>query len=169
MKRRVMLNALCLLLVFSNVGEAAVRLYNNHTFGDWRLYEGKDANTKVCYAVAEPYRTRAFHGIKSKSWVAITFLGRNQFTVSGHTGFDTDTSAPWILDIDGNDPIALHVLPSGEIWSYSSAQDVQIINAMMQGDAYFTVRGYSSSKQTILDYYSLKGLHKIIKYMNKNC
>ena len=53
--------ALSILLLSAAFVEAApVRLYNKHTFGDWKLYEGKDEGRKVCYAVSEPYRTRGF-------------------------------------------------------------------------------------------------------------
>jgi len=170
MKRNlILLSILCLSFLQSIESEAVVRLHNNHTFGDWHLYEGKDNKTKVCYAIVEPYRTRAFHGLRSKPWLAITFLGHNKFTVSGNSGFDVNSSTEWILDVDNISPISLHILPNGEVRSYSSIQDVQIINALMQGELHFTVRSYSTSKQTALDYYSLKGLQKIITYMNNHC
>jgi hypothetical protein len=162
--------ALSILLLSAAFVEAApVRLYNKHTFGDWKLYEGKDEGRKVCYAVSEPYRTRGFYGIKSKSWISITFLGKDKFTVSGNTGFNTLPNSEWILKVDNNHPISLQVLPNGSIWSYSSKQDIQILNAMQSGLSNFTVRSYSTSNQTSLDYYSLKGVRKAISYMNQNC
>lgn len=158
-----------LLLSAASANAAPVRLYNKHTFGDWKLYEGKDGVRKVCYAVAEPYRTRGFYGIKAKAWIAITFLGKNQFTVSGNTGFNTLPDSEWVLKPDNNHPISLHVLPNGSIWSYSSAQDMQILNSIQGGISNFTIRSYSTSNQTSLDYYSLKGVRKAIGYMNENC
>lgn len=161
--------ALVLSLLFSVEAGATIKLHNHHNFGDWRLYEGKEGNKKVCYAMVEPYRTRSFIGMREKPWVALTFFERNALTVSAHSGFNIDTKTELVLDIDNGSSISMHVLPTGQVYSYSSAQDVQIINALMQGESYFTIRSYGINQQTALDYYSLKGLHEIIKYMNKHC
>lgn len=158
------------LAISSNISfSSAVKLSHNHHFGAWTIYEGTKNGKKLCHAVAEPFKTRAFHGIRNKPWVAINFMGLDRFTVSADSGFNIDISKGWIIAIDNGHSIALKVLPSGEIWSYSSTQDVQLINELMQGKNLFTVRSYNHEKQTALDYYSLKGLHKAIKYMNKYC
>jgi hypothetical protein len=148
---------------------AVARLYNKHTFGDWKMYEGLEGNKKVCHAVIKPYRTRAFDGQRLTPWVAITFLGRNQLTVSGSSGFPIDKKKGWVVEINKGEAINLKVVDDSEVWTYSSAQDVQLINALFKGERYFTVRSWSKNKQVTLDYFALKGLSSVVKYMNKHC
>ena len=168
MKIKILFPLLALLLANTAQG-ASLPLKKTHVFDDWVLYESLKGNKKECHAMSLPYRTRAFYGVKSQSWVALNFVAYNTFTVSAHSGFDIDHNAGLLINVDTGAKISLETLDNGQIWTYSSVQDAQLINALMHGNAYFTTRSYTVTGQTALDYYSLKGFNNIIKHMNKNC
>ena len=169
MKTRAIFTIISCIMLCGNAYGKLSPLKKTKVFEDWVLYEGTSHNKKACYASVTPYRTRSFVGIRGKPWIAVSFVDYDKFTVSAYSGFDIDNSAGFQIESDKGEAINLKVLADGQIWSYSNKQDIHLINSLLQGDMYFTVRSYSVDNQTALDYYSLKGFNKIINYMNKSC
>ena len=68
---------------------------------------------------------------------------------------------------------ALRVLESvpesEQAHTFSSVQDIAMVNDLIRAEGYFTVRSYDQNDNQALDYYSLKGFGKAIRLISGIC
>ena len=138
-------------------------------FENWEIYKEKKQNGKEeCHAVISPFKTRAFNGIREIPFLAYSFKGSKQYTLSISPGFVLDGNKKVSVNI-GKKSFDLKNGNKNTAWTYSAVQDISIYSHLLLGNNVFLVRSYSKTGDTALDYYNNEGLIDAIHYMESNC
>jgi hypothetical protein len=137
-------------------------------FGAWDLYRQSTPKDPKCFVVATPYRNRAFEGIRSLPFALFEYKGQDEFTFSINLGFVLHAkNHPTLMIADYS--TALQSSKDSYAYTYSAAQDKEIINQLNKNMDFFNVKGYNSAGEVSVDYYSTKGLTDALLYMNEEC
>jgi hypothetical protein len=138
------------------------------TIGDWEIFKKIENEKITCHAMTVPYRTKAYESVRDVPSISFTYKGPRQYTLSVNTGFAVDRQAGLILETNRRS----HILDTNLLRSastFSSIQDVAIINDMVKDGQSLSIRSYSTNDETALDFYSLKGLFESLNFLEKNC
>lgn len=160
-----------IILVFNFVASAAHADQLIRRFEDWLIMktEGQNSSQSYCYMVSQPFRSKAFAQKKLRSpRFSILYLGKNEYTIQVDVDYDS-LGSDTTITIDNFDRKLDMSIKEGISHTYSSTQDVAIINDLIRACGYFTVKSYDANSNSTVDYYSLKGFSKAIKKMSRIC
>ncbi len=150
-------------------GASAQELRELVTFRDWSVFTTTNQySANYCYALATPYKTRAFNGLRNLPYFMIRHFGGEQFSLSATPGFGMDVMKGFILNA-GNRSHLFSKYSSQFAWTGSHIEDKAILNNMLRSGEYFTIRSYNNHGETALDYYSTRGLSETLRFMAQNC
>jgi len=140
---------------------------------DWLIMriEYQDEDTpQYCYLVSMPFRTKVYHGDKIREpHFVVIYRAPNEYTIDVDLDFDIDPKRGVVVDIDSTPRMLEPTFDSEIVHTYSSVQDIAMINDLMLTDGYFTVRSYDKNNNQALDYYSLRGFGKALRLMTRSC
>jgi hypothetical protein len=137
-------------------------------FGAWDLYRQSAPKDPRCFVVATPYRNRAFEGIRSLPFALFEYKGQDNFSFSINLGFVLHAKNHPNLTISDYSTV-LQSSKDSYAYTYSAAQDRDIINQLNKNVDFFNVKGYNSAGEVSVDYYSTRGLIDALLYMNEEC
>jgi hypothetical protein len=98
----------------------------------------------------------------------VTYLGKDEYTVSTVSDDNIDNKNV-VVTIDGVSRELKSDPNNYNSYTYSSVQDIALINDLIRASSYFTVRNYDKPDTYALDYYSLRGFGKAIRLMSNSC
>lgn len=140
---------------------------------DWLIMKTasqSEDDLQYCYVVGMPYRTKAYHGDKIRSpHFMVIYLAPDEYTIKVNVDYDIDVHHGVIVSINAVPRMLEKAFDSGVVYTYSSVQDIAMINDLMLAQDYFTVRSADKDNNQALDYYSLKGFGKAVRIMTKAC
>ncbi len=159
-----------LYLCFISISLAQVEnKYKTKTFGYWEVLlplNVKKGNS--CHAVSFPLITKSYSGMRDLPYLMISYYNPDMFTISTYAGFIIDKENP--LSITANNRTRmLKIARDFYAYTFSSNEDVAIINDMIEDQRMVKVRSYHSTNGVAVDYYSLDGFSKAMKYLEHNC
>ncbi|MCE2992483.1 MAG: hypothetical protein LW825_06185 [Candidatus Jidaibacter sp.] len=146
---------------------AKVAMASGANFGDWSYYTHPNQHENLCIIYTNPIMSKG--DIKDDRLTAYLYLikkGHDQFSLGVFPGFMQDPNKEVVLKVN-NRSYALKVEMPNYSWSYSSAEDVSLINEMLMGGKFLTAHSYALDGGATLDYYSLKGFVPALKKLEK--
>lgn len=99
------------------------------------------------------------------SYLYLVKKGYSAFTFGVSFDYELAYDKYAIVEIDDK-RFPLNVGEPHEAWSFSSSEDVKLIDEMLKND-FLKVRGYGLANGNALNYYSLKGFSKALVALNK--
>ncbi len=155
-----------LTLMFSLYGlEAAAA---SKTVGDWKIVTNKFEGSSYCYAYTTPYRTKSFDEQRENPYLILVTKEKSAVSIGLNSGFVIDAKQGITLSVNKEEHL-LDAKLNKNAWTYSSTQDVAIINDMLADAISVEVRSYNMEGKTAVDYYSLKGILHTVNYLQTNC
>ena len=138
------------------------------TFGDWKVFSLPSAGKKYCYAYTTPFRTKAFDAERQNPYMIVSYKGPKMYSIGINSGYLLNSYKGFTMATN-NHTYLLDLKLLTNAWTYSSKQDVAIIDDLLSSNDYIEVRSYDSTDKTALDYYSTSGLLTVIQYFEKHC
>lgn len=169
--KKITVLAFVLLLIVLSAGSNAAEDQQSKVgqFASWVILKGNSGGQTYCYAFSEPDHSWYSKALDTRSpYLLMVYKGYQQITFSSHLGFEINKQTPIMLEIDDSD-ILLDTTPPYSAKTYSSTQDIQILNAIVEGDDYIKVKSFTKYGQYVADYYKVDGILKAINFMEKNC
>ncbi len=147
----------------------AENLIEMANFKDWSVFKTQyQYDHNYCYALATPYKTRAFKGLRNLPYFIIRHFGQDNFTLSATPGFSMDILKGFILNANNRSHLFSNY-SSHFSWTGSYIQDRAILQDILLSKDYFTIRSYNQHDETALDYYSTHGLKDALTFIKQNC
>jgi len=166
MKNKTLLSIFFIVFIYANMAYAE-QLRKMAAFEDWVVFKSTNLyQDPICYAIATPYRTRAFDGLRDLPYIAIKQEKSGEFMISATPGFSMNKKLPVEIGV-GIKKFDLARRTTEFTWTDSYIQDNTLIENFLQNNDFFTMRTYSKENKTALDYYSLHGLKNALNYMKK--
>lgn len=138
-------------------------------FSGWTLLKGTSDGHTYCYAFSEPYYSLYTTTKNTPSpYLLVVYQGHRQITFTSRLGFEITDKSKVLLEVNDKD-ILLNATPPYSAMTYSSAQDVQLLNEIIESNKYVKVKGFTRLGEYVADYYKVDGLLKTINFMEKNC
>lgn len=136
-------------------------------FGDWTYYAYGGKYGRHCMIYTKAGRTKGeFNEERETPYLYITKRGHLEFTLGASPGYELDMTKAVILKVRDR-AYALKVELPHYSWTFSSTQDVRLIDEMIKANRFITVHSYSTDGSVTLDYYSLKGFVHALKQLDK--
>ncbi|CAL7960599.1 conserved exported hypothetical protein [Alphaproteobacteria bacterium] len=139
------------------------------SFHQWNVFVENVKNGKrICHITSTPLYTKAFRGIRNIPYVVVSYIGPDMYTISAYAGFVLDRKKKCTVSTNRR----TYMLQSAReffAYTYSSSEDVTIINNMIEDNKMLEVRSYDSVGGTALDYYSLSGFIPAMRYVREIC
>lgn len=162
--------ALCAMIVLFLTGVAteAEAKHAKHkaieSFGDWKVVNNPKNQGCFIYTVAQ--RTRGKTDIEDRAYIYFKKVGYKSYTFAVLTSAPAKKSKGVILETDQRYWELQHSLTQNA-WTYSSVQDVDLINELMLSKQSVRVKYYDEDENGVLEYFSLKGLPAAYKALGK--
>ena len=138
-------------------------------FSSWTILKGQSGEHTYCYAFSEPYYSLYTTAISTRSpYLLVIYKGHRQVTFSSYLGFEITDKANILLEVNGSD-ILLDATPPYSGKTYSSAQDIQLLNEIIESNRYIKIKSFTKFGEYVADYYKVNGILKTINFMEKNC
>jgi hypothetical protein len=157
-----------LLFLLSSLAIQANAAESIAKFSDWQIFKAEKDGTEICYAYTTPFRTKGYEGNRPSAYLLVEKMGPKSFTIGVGIGFNIDHSKDITITTNNTSRMLDDDLTNFG-WTFSSNQDVHLINDMVVDGELLEVRSYGTDGQAALDYYSLIGFQKSLNYMNTNC
>lgn len=138
------------------------------TLGDWEVFAPVFSGKKYCYAYTTPFRTKAFDANRQNPYMIITYKGPEMYSIGLNSGYLLSSYKGFTVTTNDHTYL-LDIKLITNAWTYTSNQDVAIINDLLIDNEFAEVRSYDTSDKTAVDYYSTEGLLTVIQYFEKNC
>ena len=136
--------------------------YQESTVGDWKMVDfTQEDGSKYCYIYSEPERSRATATDHEGRYIVIVNNG-GYATLGIFSNFDLDAKKGFVLSANNRDHL-LNVTSLSQAQTFTSIQDVAIINDLIKDEDFIRVRSYSLDDKTALDYYSMNGFTNAMK------
>ena len=156
----ILLSILSILALVAKADSVAIRT------GDWLLIK----TDTDCYAFTKSFRTLVDDTIYDNfSQLRIVNKGDNQYTFSVlfNKSLSENTQAKMLV---GTNNYLLNYGRTNSAWSYSSSQDVSLINELgSTSEEFIKVISYDANNNKAIDYFSIKGLVHALQLMDRNC
>lgn len=137
------------------------------SFGDWTYHAYGGQYDRHCLIYTESGRVRGeFDEERETPYLYIIKRGHREFTLGVSPGYELDDNKAIILKVR-NRAYALKTGLPHYGWTFSSTQDVGLIDEMLKANRFVTVHAYGESGSVALDYYSLKGFVHALKQLDK--
>lgn len=168
-KNTVLFFFFVILLLISSVNAKEVPQSKLGQFSSWTILKGQSEGYTYCYAFSEPYYSLYTTSIKARSpYLLMVYKGHRQITFSSYLGFEVTDKANILLEV--NDlGILLDTAPPYSGKTYSSAQDIQLLNEIIESNKYIKIKSFTKFGEYVADYYKVDGIRKTINFMEKNC
>lgn len=138
-------------------------------FGDWKAYTYKQADTKVCYAAAQPKASKSTKSVKRDPvfFIVTNMPGRKiKGEVSTIIGYPFKEASTVEVKVDD---AAFKLFTKGDgAWAESSDMEKQIVTAMKGGKS-LSVKGTSWKGTQTTDTYSLSGISAAMAKIDSAC
>jgi hypothetical protein len=139
-------------------------------FDDWTAVSSIKDGNNYCYAYVTPYRTKVFTGVRDQPYLLIVNKGYKEFSIGVSPGFYLSKTKGFVIKTDSR-AYLMDVRVYENAITFSSAEDVSIINGMIKDGRYVEVRSYSGDDNDKVDlaadYYSLKGFTRAMQFLSK--
>jgi hypothetical protein len=138
-------------------------------FSSWNILKGTSGGQTYCYAFSEPYYSLYTTTMSTRSpYLLVVYHGHRQVTFTSHLGFEITDKSKILLEVNDID-ILLDSTPPYSGKTYSSAQDIQLLNEIIESNKYVKVKSFTKFGEYVADYYKVDGILKTINFMEKNC
>lgn len=128
-------------------------------FGDWYFFKDSD---KSCYIYTDAKRFKGEIDDVEDAYIYVKGIGKNQYSIGVDPGVDMQINGPLRVNIDNRERY-LEVERDSNGWTYSSVQDIGLINDMIMATSYLKVYAMNYDNQSIVEYYSLNGFNAAMK------
>ena len=139
------------------------------SFGDWKAYTYKAADTKVCYVASQPKASKSSKTVKRDPvfFIVTNMPGRKiRGEVSTIIGYPFKDQS--VVEVKVDDA-AFKLFTKGDgAWAESSEVEKQIV-AAMKGGKTLSVRGTSWKGTQTSDAYSLSGISAAMAKIDSAC
>lgn len=139
-------------------------------FGDWGVYTGVNAGSKVCFALSQPVSAETDPPNRARGQIYM-FVStrpadnvRNEVSIIIGYPFRQDSEA--IAEI-GNTKFIMQT-QGDNAWLQNPAEEGQLVDAMRRG-ANMVITGVSSRGTTTTDRYSLSGISAALDRIGQEC
>jgi hypothetical protein len=152
------------LLLIPNISQAKEM---TKQFGDWTFYAYGSEYDKHCLIYSQPLRTRGeFTEERTTPYLYLTKRGDREFSLGVEPGYPIDTDKGVNIIINYR-PYGLQITLPNYAWTFSSTQDVRLVDEMLKAGKFITVRSHGIDNSVALDYYSMTGFTKALKLLDK--
>lgn len=134
------------------------------SFGSWKLVN--NPNNQGCFIYTVAQRTRGKTDLDGRAYIYFKKVGYKSYTFGVLTSAPANKSNGVVLETDQRYWELQHSI-SQNAWTYSSVQDVDLINELMLGGSYIRVKYFDEGGEGVLEYFSLKGLQAAYKALGK--
>lgn len=140
---------------------------NNLKVGNWNAL----IEHGICYAKSIPVReVEQESKDRRDASMLVYYLGPDMYTIGVDPGYLIDEKKNFTLTVQDRTFYLNISRDDTYAKTYSSAQDVHIIDAFIKTtDNHFTVRSYNQKGEYSIDYYSLVGLKEALRYLQYAC
>lgn len=139
-------------------------------FDDWAIIKGEEDGQKYCYAVTVPFETRAYYSVAERfPYMLIAYVDPDRFTMGVDNGYLIDKKEGVSVTINHRTRMLNVVSMYRNARTYSSVEDVAMINEMVKANSVIEVRSSSMQNSQAIDYYSIKPIKEVLSYMLNNC
>lgn len=139
------------------------------TFGAWRAYTYKAADTQVCYVVGEPAASKSTRKVKRDPvFFIVTHMPGRKINgeISTIIGYPFKEQSTVDVNVD---KVAFKLFTKGDgAWAESSDVEKKIVSAM-KGGKDLVVKGTSWKGTQTTDRYSLSGISAAMDKINAAC
>lgn len=147
----------------------SMALESQRKIGDWMLIEGVEKGEAYCYAITIPFREKSEADKTSKKEPYIILKKKAQGKISFGVNLmgKIQTNSPVILEVNSKVRNLNPINPSYG-WTYSFSDDINLINDMNIDGDFIKVKT-TLDTGTYESYFSLKGITKLLNYMQTSC
>jgi uncharacterized Fe-S cluster-containing radical SAM superfamily protein len=144
------------------LGASAQAQTLDQTFKDWSVFK----HGTSCYIASAPKKSGGTFKKRGQPYLLIVSKGASADEVNASSGYPYAAKSEVVAVIGGRQ---FKLFTQGAVaWAYDAAQDVQLVNAMKQGNN-VVVRGKSVRGTTSEDTYSLNGVSDAYARMKALC
>jgi hypothetical protein len=154
-------------LTIALIAQAAEAKDFTKSFGNWTYYSYGNKYARHCFIYTQPLRERGeFDQGRHIPYLYIKKRGAREFSLGVSPGYEQNIGKAAILKVN-NRAYALTIVLPDYSWTFSSTQDVNLIDEMLTASKFFTVYTHGADGSAALDYYSLKGFVHALKQLDK--
>ena len=150
--------------------QANAQFFDLTEIKNWRIVGESDGNKKICHAIMTPYRKKQLIGNVNDPKFIVSYKDHLSYSISFSvmsTLLDSQQSVKLFLN---DREYILKVQNHGQnAITYSSEQDVDIINDLISGPYTFKIKSETADGDVGIIYFASLGLQEAIQYMEKNC
>ena len=169
MRLITLITSLIYILISNNFAQAHSKFFDLAEVKNWRIITELDGNKKICHAIMTPYRNKQLIGNINNPKFIVSYKGHLSYSISFSASSTLSPSRNVKLFINDTE-YTLKVGNHGQnAITYSSEQDINIINNLISGPYIFKIKSKSSDGDLGIIYFSSLGLQEAIAYMEKHC
>ncbi len=138
-----------------------------HHFNDWTFYAYGSEYDRHCLIYSHSLRAKGeFDPDRETPYLYLVKRGNREFTLGVAPGYPLDV----VKGVDFNvnyRSYGLQITLPDYAWTFSSTQDVRLVDEMIKADRFVTVRSHGTDGSVALDYYSMSGFTRALKMLDK--
>ena len=139
------------------------------TIGNWNIAL-RSKKYKECNIKSIPIQEVTNIAERDLTYVKIFYLGKDKYTIVVKAGYALNKNKGLAIEIEGKKYYLNFTKHKKYAKSYSSGQDIKIINALIKSTSeYFVVHGVSQDDETSTDYYAFAGFIESLLYLQQKC
>jgi hypothetical protein len=133
------------------------------------IYETQKSNAAdACYAITPAFRSKGdLSPGRSLPYLIVVKKGNDEFSFG--LNYINRISEQHISITVNNNTRPLYLQDQTHAWTYSSRQDIALLNDMLLDGSFVKVTAINDDSPQYSDYYSLRGLKLALDKMNKIC
>lgn len=135
---------------------------------DWFYSDADSTKGETCTIYSYPTRTKGDMDTENRDdpYLYVIKKGEKQYSIGLYHGFEVSEDAFVIMKIK-NRSYDFHNANPDYSWTYSYAQDISLVDKLLQASDYITIRSEDAEAKVVLDYYSLKGFIRSMRALDK--
>jgi hypothetical protein len=159
---------LAFIILAITLGISSANAATSKMIGDWKVVKSSFEEQSYCFAYTTPFRTKGLIEERNDPYLILVNKGKNAVTLGVAPGFLINGDQGVTVGLN-NKEYLLNVKLDENAWTYSENQDASIINDMIIDAEILQTRSYTSDVKPAVDYYSLKGIQTVLKFLSSNC
>jgi hypothetical protein len=134
---------------------------------DWFYSDADSIKGERCIIYSYSARTKGDMNTEEREdpYLYVIKKGEKQYTIGMYHGFEIGEDAFVVMKIK-NRSYDFHNANPDYAWTYSSAQDISLIDKLLQASDYVTIHSEDVESKVALDYYSLKGFIRSMRALD---
>jgi invasion protein IalB len=167
--KKIILTALCALILTSTQTAAQTKAKILTTSGDWTAYSLKETDGMVCYMVSRPTKSAGKYKVRDDVFMTVTHRpgDKTYDVVSVTAGYTYKKGSKPQVKVDKNKGVSLTSY-ADTAWAPDEKTDKNLVAQMKKGSA-ATLSGTSVRGTLTTDTFSLKGFSKAYGEIEKAC